>query len=250
MKPIIGIVPESITLKHRWDGHGSFCGSSYSHAIELAGGRPLVLPLTCNHDLLNQFLDMCGGLLLIGGGDVNPARYGARLCPAEKNKLWGVDDQRDEMEIYLCRRAVERDWPVLGVCRGIQLLNVAYGGTLLPHITGHSVRQTDALAHRLEWASPQQLPVCRWVNTSHHQAVDRVAPGFNVVARAPDGIIEAIEKPDARFCCAVQFHPERLLKKSSACRQLFIALVKASGRDSRGSWRTSRRALAGSRRAR
>ncbi len=223
MKPVIAITPEAITLKSRRDGRGAFCGVSYSEAVELAGGIPLILPLTNDERVLDHFLESCDSLLLTGGGDVNPRRYGGKSHP----KIFGVDDVRDEMEIYLLKRALKQDTPLLGICRGIQIMNVAFGGTLIPHLTGHSNPKPDALAHRLEWDSPKLLPVCERVNTSHHQAVDRVADGFEVVARAPDGVVEAMELPGKRFFCAVQFHPERLVKARPEFLRLFRALVRA-----------------------
>ena len=228
MKPIIAITPEAITLKSRIDGRGAFCGVSYSQAIELAGGIPLILPLTSDRKVLDHFLTSCGGLMLIGGGDVNPRRYRAKLTAAEREALSGVDDVRDAMEIYLVKKAARQDMPVFGICRGIQVMNVAFGGTLLPDLPGHRNPKPDALAHPLEWTEPRQLPVCKRVNTSHHQAVDRVADGFEVVARAPDGVVEAMEWPGKRFCCAVQFHPERLVKVAPQFLRLFQAFVSSS----------------------
>lgn len=236
MKPVIAITPEAITLPSRIDGRGSFCGVSYSQAIELAGGVPLIVPLTRDRQVLDYFIDTCDGWLLTGGGDVEAKCYAPRMSPALRKKMGGVDKERDEMEIYALRKLAERDQPVFGICRGIQVMNVAFGGTLLPHVGGHRHPRPDALAHRIKWMAGGRL----WkamsgfdrVNTSHHQAVDRVARGFEVVARAPDGIIEAMERPEARYCCAVQFHPERLVKRAPEFLHLFQDFVKAcrSGR--------------------
>jgi putative glutamine amidotransferase len=232
MKPIIAITPEAITLPSRTDGRGAFCGVSYSRAVELAGGAPLILPLTSDRALLDRFLEICGGLLLVGGGDVNPSRYRRRLRAAEKKTLRGVDDARDEMEIYLCQRAAGRDLPTLGICRGIQVMNVAFGGTLIPHVDGHRNPKPDALAHKIEWTKNGRLKRAldgfSRVNTSHHQAVAQVAEGFDVMARAPDGVVEAMEEPDARFFCAVQFHPERLVKVAPQFLWLFKKFVAAA----------------------
>jgi putative glutamine amidotransferase len=236
MKPVIAITPEAITLPSRVDGRGSFCGISYSQAIEMAGGVPLIVPLTRNRRVLDHYVDTCDGWLLTGGGDVEAKCYAPRMSAALRRKISGADGERDEMEIYVLRQIVERDMPVLGICRGIQVMNVAFGGTLLPHIQGHRNPKPDALAHRIEWTKGGRLRKAMSgfdrVNTSHHQAVDRVARGFEVVARAPDGIIEAMENHKARYCCAVQFHPERLMKRAPEFLKLFQDFVKAcrSGR--------------------
>jgi putative glutamine amidotransferase len=150
---------------------------------------------------------------------------------ALRKKIGGVDDERDGMEIYVVRKLVERDKPLFGICRGIQVMNVALGGTLIPHVEGHRNPRPDAFAHRIKWERSGTLKRAmngfERVNTSHHQAVDRVARGFEVVARAPDGVIEAMEMPEARFCCAVQFHPERLVKKAPEYLKFFQAFVRA-----------------------
>ncbi|HXI83949.1 MAG TPA: gamma-glutamyl-gamma-aminobutyrate hydrolase family protein [Verrucomicrobiae bacterium] len=236
MKPVIAITPEAITLRSRMDGRGSFCGVSYSEAIELAGGVPLIVPLTRDKTLLDHFLKTCDGWLLTGGGDVAAKFYAPRMSATLRKKISGADEVRDEMEIYVARKLRERDQPLFGICRGIQVMNVAFGGTLLPHIAGHRNPQPDAFAHKIEWTKRGTLNRAMdgfdRVNTSHHQVLDRVAPGFEVVARAPDGVIEAMEKPDARFCCGVQFHPERLVKRAPQFQKLFREFVKACrGRD-------------------
>jgi putative glutamine amidotransferase len=234
VKPVIAITPEAITLPSRIDGRGAFCGVSYSQAIELAGGIPLILPLSEDTRVLNRILDSSDGLMLTGGGDVNPKRYGAKLSAAQRKAIFGVDDVRDAMEIHLVRRARDSDLPTLGICRGIQLMNVAFGGTLIPHLDGHRNPKPDALAHKIEWETNGKLKKAMRafdrVNTSHHQAVGRIAGGFEAVARAPDGTVEAMEKPHAEFFCAVQFHPERLVKVAPQFLRLFEALVGAARR--------------------
>ena len=213
------------------DGRGSFCGVSYSEAIELGGGIPLIVPLTRDKAILDHFLKTCDGWLLTGGGDVSAKFYAPRMSATLRKKISGADEVRDEMEIYVARKLRQRDQPLFGICRGIQVMNVAFGGTLLPHLPGHCNPQPGAFAHAIEWTKGGRLHRAMEgfdrVNTSHHQAVDRVARGFAVVARASDGTIEAMEKPGARFCCGVQFHPERLVKKAPQFQKLFQEFVKA-----------------------
>ena len=233
MKPVIAITPEAITLPSRVDGRGSFCHTSYSEAIEQAGGVPLIVPLTRDKKVLDHFLETCDGWLLTGGGDVCAKFYAPNMPAASRKQISGADAVRDEMEIYLLRRLARRDQPTLGICRGIQVMNVAFGGTLVPHLDGPRCSKPEALAHSIEWMKngrlKRALDACPAVNTTHHQAVDRVARGFDVTARAPDGVIEALEKPGARFFCAVQFHPERLVKVAPEFLKLFREFVRACG---------------------
>lgn len=241
MRPVIAITPEVVTLS-RADGRGEFCAVSYVQAIEWAGGIPLVLPLTADTEILDACLRLCRGLLLTGGGDLSARYYAGPLSAAEMATLNGMDEVRDAMEVYLVREVLDADQPVLGICRGMQVLNVAAAGTLLPDITlrrpralPHDQEPVNGLVHEVVWEAGAQLTDifgqdCPWVNSTHHQAIDAVAPGFDVVARAPDGIVEAIEKPGARFACGVQFHPERLLQTEPHFRQLFEAFVRTCAR--------------------
>jgi putative glutamine amidotransferase len=235
MKPVIAITPEAIKLS-RANGRGAFCGVSYSQAIEKAGGVPLVLPLTREPKAIERFLTLCDGFLLTGGGDMAEASgaYGRKLTGRERQTLSGVDAERDELELCLARRLVEDDIPVLGICRGIQVMNVALGGTLLADIPNHRHAKFPALMHQVKWTRDGRLPRllgdCRRANSTHHQAVGRVAAALQVVARAEDGMIEAVELPGARFCVGVQFHPERLLQVAPQFLRLFEAFVKEARR--------------------
>jgi putative glutamine amidotransferase len=183
------------------------------------------------------------GLLLTGGGDVEPARYGA--TPHEK--LEDVDPARDEFEIGLIAAARTGDLPIFAICRGVQVLNVAAGGTLVQDIpsevTGALKHSLDAphppyeLAHEV-WVEKDSLlaklmgdrlvgsDTCE-VNSRHHQAVKTVGPGYRVSATAPDGVIEAIEDPGARFCVGVQWHPENFWR-TGEFRALYEGFLEAA----------------------
>jgi putative glutamine amidotransferase len=186
------------------------------------------------------------GLLLTGGGDVEPARYGE--TPHEK--LEEVDPARDEFEIALIAAARSRDLPIFAICRGVQLLNVAAGGTLVQDIPSqvagalkHSLvvppHPPYELAHEV-WVEKDSLlakllgerlvgnDTCD-VNSRHHQAVKTVAPGYRVSATAPDGVIEAIEDPAARFCLGVQWHPENFWR-TGEFRALYEGFLDAASK--------------------
>ena len=233
VKPVIALSPEAICLPANHDKRGAFCGLSYSDAIAAAGGLPVILPLTRDPGLLGQLLSRCQGLLLTGGADVSHKFYAPQLPARQRATIQGVDEVRDEMEIYLTRAALRKKIPVLGICRGIQVMNVALGGTLVPDLPGHRHPQADGLIQTLQWEPTSKMRArlgaqAGRVNTSHHQALDRVAPGLIVTARAADGVIEAVEHKSARFFWGVQFHPERLVKAAPQFLRLFPALVAAS----------------------
>ena len=173
----------------------------------------------------------CDGLLLPGGGDMDPKFYGQARIPAcgEPNLL------RDAAEPLLLRAFLAADKPVLGICRGIQVMNAVLGGDLY-----QDIKPFEHLPHNDHWAKVHTVTVRRGtllsrilgqdtvlVNSQHHQAVDRVAPGFTLAALSEDGIVEAIEKPDARFCLGVQWHPEWLSDADPAMQSLFDAFVNA-----------------------
>lgn len=163
-------------------------------------------------------MDGLDGLVLSGGTDIDPRRYG---CQGGGE----YDDARDEMESQLLADALRRDLPVLGICRGLQLMNVALGGTLvrdMKHPDVHDVR-IEPGSLLAEAASSTGYEV----NSRHHQAADRVATDLRVVARAADGIVEGLEMPGKRFVVAVQWHPEDRVEESAADRALLAAFGRA-----------------------
>ena len=211
--PLIGI---SVGRLRSGDRVVDGADRDYSRAVQLAGGTPVLLPSTSITDP-GMLIGRVDGLLLSGGGDVEPARYGASPVAA----TGGVNAVRDEAEIRMLAAALDRGIPVLGVCRGCQVINVALGGTLhqhLPDVTPAAhlrAEPRDSISHTVapERGSRLRRVVGRdelEVNSIHHQAIDRPASSLHVVARAPDGIIEAVEDP-ARELLAVQWHPECLV---------------------------------------
>ena len=181
-------------------------------------------------------LDGVSGLMLMGGTDVNPARYGDALHPETE----ASDDRRDQLEIALITEALERDLPIFAICRGMQILNVQHGGTLVQHlqpVEHHCQQPADKSlsAHSIEIVPATKLAriaggeLRREVNSRHHQSVARIGHGLVVSAADPrDGVIEAVERADKRFVIGVQWHPEnQTAQKDSISRKLFEAFAAA-----------------------
>jgi gamma-glutamyl-gamma-aminobutyrate hydrolase PuuD len=197
---------------------------SYLDALRLAGIEPVpISPVD------SRSLDGLDGLLVSGGVDVNPALYDQ----APHDKTDQPESSRDQMEIRLIEQALDRDLPFLGICRGLQLLNVMHGGTLIQHLpdpNGHKVKPLDAHAIAVEPGTRLAEiigPGEHVVNSRHHQAADRLGDGLRVSARAPDGVIEGLERPDKRFAIAVQWHPEDRCHIDPLARRLFEAFAEA-----------------------
>ena len=211
-------------------------GLLYIDAVARAGGAPLLLPPS-EPGLLDELLAVVDGAVLIGGRDYDPSAYGQEPHPATKL----VDPRRDRFDRALAARLLDSDIPTLGICGGMQLLNIAAGGDLHQHIPDalpgarvHSRRKGENPSHMVDIEPDsllRRLVGCESleVNTSHHQAVRRVGDGFRVVARSRDGVIEAIEGSDKPFLLGVQWHPERLLERAEHLA-LFEGLVEAAAR--------------------
>jgi putative glutamine amidotransferase len=201
----------------------------YARAIEAAGAEPLL-----GEARTGLKIGSCRGLLLTGGSDVEPARYGEPASPETQPP----DQERDAVEAALIDEALARDLPVLAICRGMQLLNVHLGGSLIQHLpgAGRHVRRTpdrSLPAHSVAIEPGSLLASIAeretWdVNSRHHQAVARLAPGLRVCARDPeDGTVEAIELPVRRYVLGVQWHPENQVSEDSGQRKLFQSFVGA-----------------------
>lgn len=240
-KPLIGVTARSAVNP---DTGAPMDGAveAYLKALLQAGAAPLIVPRRLSPEALSEVFQKLDGLLLPGGGDIAPARLGGESHPA----VYGIDDERDELEFTLARWAAAQDKPILGICRGIQVFNAALGGSLYLDIASQrpasaSVRHDSPsdlpgshLAHRVSVEPGSRLAALFGqaegpVNSWHHQAVCDAAPGLRVTARAEDGLIEAVELPAHPFALAVQWHPEMLPDRPET-RRLFAGLVEAARR--------------------
>lgn len=235
--PLIGITPSPMPAKD--GGTGSICvGEAYIQAVIQAGGIPLVVPVGLNQEGLEKLFSRLDGVLLTGGGDIDPARFDGAAHP----RVYGIDARRDDLEIHLTRMAAAARRPFLGICRGIQVINVALGGSLftdlsdqLPAALKHDQypeMPRDFLAHSVQIAPGSRLAQILKeetirVNSMHHQGVKGVATPLTPVAFAPDTLVEAVELPDHPFGLGVQWHPE-CLQELTPQRELFRALVIAA----------------------
>ncbi len=194
----------------------------YLQALEAAGATPLLIHLTDDLQVVRQLFDLCAGILLPGGDDIDPAYFAEERHPM----LGEVDPQRDAVEVALARWCRDERKPLLGICRGAQVLNVAFGGSLwqdlpsqrpseLDHRHNTKLDVYDVEGHPIElapdsWLAGQLDAGTVLANTMHHQAVKDVAPGLRAVAWAPDGVVEAVEGEGDHFVVGVQCHPEHL----------------------------------------
>ena len=232
--PVIALTPS-------WDADRNRLSlpQDYVNAVTDAGGVPLVIPHLQEEAQIAAALERCDALLLTGGDDVDPASYGEEKLPC----CGELTPQRDRLELLLIRRAVETGKPILGVCRGMQILNAALGGTLYQDI---ALQYGDALKHPRSDIPAGDIHSMRYVegsllrrivgmaesmvNSRHHQAVKALAPGMTACAFAPDGLTEAMEAADGRPILAVQWHPESLQRRLPEQRRIFEWLVREAAK--------------------
>ena len=235
-KPLIGLTPS-----HNTENQDISMRPTYLKALKAAGAIPVVLPLEIPREDLAQLVGVLDGFLFVGGPDVHPFLFGEETIDG----CGSVSLQRDTMELNLLSLAISVRKPILGICRGIQLINIGLGGTIYQDIKSqyqvaaptahdqpfyydipcHTVNVTvgtmlSRITGLLEGGSIQ-------VNSMHHQSVRNLAPGLVACGHSPDGLIEAVEKPDYPFLMAVQWHPEYLWEKDNAAAQIFRTFVDA-----------------------
>ena len=226
-KPIIGITPQLGE-----DGR-QFCQANYLNCVTQAGGIPLILPITEDEDQMRRYLEICDGIIFAGGPDIDPALYGEKTLP----ECGAICAPRDAFELKFLPMALEK--PLLAICRGIQVLNVALGGTLYQDINSqlpikalHRMpAPTDDTCHAVTVSEGTILGELATektyaVNSFHHQAAKDVASGLVVSARSEDGVIEGLEMPSAPFVVGVQWHPERLVGHDQNAKALLRRFVR------------------------
>lgn len=245
--PVIGISASLFSVES-----GCFMGrermavlQDYSEAIRLTGGIPIILPIVEGENLITQQMSLVDGLLLSGGYDVSPLFYGEE----PQRGLEAVRPERDRYELQLIDSARKSLKPIFGICRGLQILNVAFGGTLyqdipssIPTALQHQqLAQVDEATHHVQIVSHTKLhhifeEGIILTNSFHHQAIKDLAPGFIVSAKSSDGMIEGIEGKEDAFVLGVQWHPELMIGKHPKMFKLFRAFVEAAKQAKNGSF--------------
>jgi putative glutamine amidotransferase len=242
--PTVGITCVKIRAENRYGSPRFGQNQTYIQALLRAGAVPMLLPQLNDRNLLRAMYERVDGLLLPGGEDIDPAHYGEPL----HERCGPLTPSRDEMELALARWAVDEGKPLLAICRGIQVLNVALGGGLYQDIEAQAPSALshawypdyprDRLSHQVTVThqsglagivGARSLPV----NSLHHQAIKDLAPGLTVTACAPDQIVEAVEVDGHPFALGVQWHPEELAPSDAGAQGLFDALVSACGSQAR-----------------
>jgi len=214
-------------------------GENYIRAVQSAGGLPVMIPPLLNENELRDLFKRLDGLLFSGGGDIDPELF----HQARHRATCSVSAERDRAELALARWAIEQDKPLLAICRGIQVVNVAMGGTLIQDIATQVGEQVvhsysadtprDFVAHTVRVTADTRLAQILGetqlgTNSWHHQSCQEPGPGLVYTAWAPDGVVEGLEAPGQRFAVAVQWHPEEMFHSRADMLALFQALIRAA----------------------
>lgn len=234
--PLIGVTSSRNLNQYGYPQHS--VSEAYISSLRDAGAAPVLIPLGLPGTTLQAFVSRLDGILFSGGGDIDPGQYGNAPHPLVSD----VDTDRDQVEIQLLHKTMRKGLPILGICRGLQVINVALGGSLYedileqhPGALNHRYYPDwprDHLAHTVQVETDSELEGILGtstiqVNSMHHQAVKQLAPGLRASSYAPDGILEAFELQDYSYGLAVQWHPENL-QAHAPMRELFKSFVRAA----------------------
>lgn len=236
MRPLIGITTAE-SVENGKSYHRSYARNAW--AIADAGGLPVYVPTGLDEATLRDIYERLDAVLLPGGPDVDPTYYGADRHP----QTIEIDDARDTLELTLARWTYDDDRPLFGICRGHQVMNVAFGGTLIQDIPSevetelaHATPSTlprNTIRHEVEINPDSRLAAILGtahvsVNSLHHQSVERAGTGVQITGKSPDGVVEALEVPNKRYMLSVQWHPEDLYNNDDAMKRLFASFVQAA----------------------
>lgn len=231
MKPKIGIVICGFIEQKQ------FVSNSYIQSIRYSGGIPIILPLVRSDQMLQEYINLCDGFLFCGGNDITPLLFGQE--PMHGNGKTNIT--LDLFQIRLMRQILKTKKPVFSICRGMQIFNVACGGTIIQDISMHAssslnhMQDSDSredVSHKIKTKSGTKLRkyigCYLYVNSFHHQAVDKIGEKLIISAASSDGIIEGIELEGHPFAMGVQWHPESMYRTSSEMRHLFLTFIEAT----------------------
>lgn len=236
-KPIIGITSSHEKENGLRNYHRTTVSIDYTKGVIEGGGIPIIIPTTGDIEIIKEQLNLIDGLILSGGPDINPIYYGEDF----KEKIGVISPERDDNEIKILKEFLKTEKPILGICRGHQLLNVYFGGTLYQDL---SYFEMEPLKHRQDLYPELEIHNVAIeknsilenlygesirTNSFHHQAVNKLGEGFKVIARSSDGIVEAIEKIDHKFCLGIQWHPEMMVARGNKDMiKIFKLLIEKS----------------------
>lgn len=238
-RPVIGITSEALNLglKFRASYKVNLLNVDYKNLVEKRGAVPIILPITTDFSLVERYVSLCDGFLFTGGADINPLTYGV---VADKS-LGMTDLDRDRFEIELMIAAIRANKPVLGICRGMQILNIALGGSLIqniPDVKGsfnHMVSGNKYdVSHKVILEADNILYNIfgeeLYVNSSHHQGIDRLGEGLQIIGVAEDGIVEAVKLKNHDFVYGLQWHPEELVYRDERMYEVVDLFLEKSAR--------------------
>jgi putative glutamine amidotransferase len=245
-RPVILVTPSTEREGAEFADASISLSNRYTDAIIASGGLPIIFPATTNREVIADCVRRADGVVMSGGDDIDPKYYAKNLSAELAKKVGPIEPERDIWEKELIEEVFAQKKPMLGICRGIQMLNVVLGGTLIVDIAtqienGLNHRQMDKKTEPVHEVAVEPDSILAkltgetklGVNSTHHQAIGELAPKLRAVAKSSDGIVEAVELTEPAnnpFLLAVQFHPERLIDKTPVFRQLFNGFVEACAR--------------------